>query len=115
MDAAFFVTDEIHKREVTLADGKNHVFHFKEAVATEFRKYYKAEKSDDPDISGNSMALLIAATLCEPDGTPAITYAQATKLKMPVMTAIFSAILDINGLNATKKDSPSSIPTASGT
>lgn len=115
MDNALFVSDTIHERTVTLADGTKHVLHFKEVPAIEFRRYYKAEQSEDEAIAAGSMARLIAASLCEADGKPALTYEKALTLKVTVQTAIFTEVLSVNGFNAPKKDSPSSTPTDSGT
>jgi hypothetical protein len=114
MDASLFVSDTIHERTVTLADGTKHVLHFREVPAAVFRQYYRAEQSEDDAIAAGSMPLLIAASLCDKDGKPAITFEKASTLKVNVMTAIFTAILDVNGFNSPKKDSPSETQISSG-
>lgn len=115
MNESFFVSTDVHEREITLADGTKHSLHFKEVPAAEFRRYYKAEQSEDEAVFGGSMARLIAASLCEPDGKPSLTYEKALSLKVGVATALFQAVLDVNGFGAPKKDSPSEMTTGSGT
>lgn len=116
MDGSFFVGNDVHEREITLADGSKHILHFKEVPAAEFRRYYKAESSEDEAVFAGSMARLIAASVCEPDGKPALTYEKAQKLKVNVMTALFQAVLDVNGFGVSKKESsPSEASPTSGT
>jgi hypothetical protein len=97
---AFFAGAELHQREIALADGSKHVLHFKELPATEFRKFYIAEASKDEDVQAGSMAKLISASLCDPDGKPAISYKQALNLKPAAARALLNAVLEINGIGA---------------
>lgn len=96
----FFVSVEVHERKVTLADGSEHVLHFRELPVTEFRRFALAERSEDADVRVGSMSQLIAASLCEPDGTPAMTFEQAARLKPAVATALFEAALSVSGTQA---------------
>jgi hypothetical protein len=100
MDQSLFVSDAVHERDVTLPDGTVHKLHFKEIPAVEFRKFYNAEQSKDEDVQAASMSRLIAASLCEPDGKPAITVAQAKKLRTAAMNAIASVVMEVNGFGA---------------
>lgn len=106
LDESLFVSADVHAREITLPDGKMHTLHFKEVASSEFRRFQIAETSDDVESRIKAPATLIAASLCEADGKPAITIAKAMKLKQPVAKAMIDAILEVNGY-AGKKDSPS--------
>lgn len=92
IDAALFVSDKIHEKQVTLSDGSVHTLHFKELPAVEFRKIHENDES--------SMANLVAASLVDPDGKSAITVKEANKLKPSAMNAIVSAIMEVNGFGA---------------
>lgn len=116
LNDALFVSESVHAREVELTDGSKHTLHFKELPAAEFRKFHRAEQSDDDEVHAGSMAKLIAASLCEPDGKPAITYKKALTLKPAAMNAIFGAVLAVNGLGSKeKKDLPPETSDGSGT
>lgn len=93
---SFFVSDDIRERKVALADGTEHTLHFRELPAIEFRKFGLAERSDDDEVRAEAMVRLIAASLCEPDGKPAMTLDQARRLKSHVAGALFEAVLDVN-------------------
>lgn len=92
----FFVSDEIHEREVTLGDGSKHVLHFRELSVTDLRRFAFAERSDDEEVRAESVAKLIAASLCEADGKPAMSAEQAKRLKPKVADAIFQAVMSVN-------------------
>lgn len=97
LPAALFVSSEIQAHEVKLPDGSVHTLHFKELPAVEFRKFQLAEQSDDEDVRSSSIAKLIAASLVEPDGKPALTYKQALQLNGMAANAITEVILKVNG------------------
>jgi len=100
---SFFVSGEVHKRSVTLPNGEVHDLFFKEIPATEFRRFSLSEQSTDEDVRISSIGKLICASLCNEDGTPALTVEQAMKLNAPAMTAIFEQVLFVNGQGAEKK------------
>lgn len=85
-----------------MPDGSVHTLHFKELPAVEFRKFQMAESSEDDDVRASSIAKLIAASLVEPDGKPAITIKDAARLNSAAANAIMSAILDVNGFGKSK-------------
>lgn len=117
LDKSNFVADDVVQREVLLADGKKHKLHFKEYSGAAFTKHLHALRSPDPEQQAGSTAVLVAASLCEPDGSPSITYEQAMLLKPAVLNAIFGAVLDVNKVVAPEegKDSRSEATTGSGT
>jgi hypothetical protein len=100
LSASFFASQEVQEREVTLSDGTKHTLYFKELPAVEFRKFQLAENSEDEDVRAASIAKLIAASLVEKDGKPALTVKQALQLKGAAANSIMSAILDVNGFGA---------------
>ena len=63
-------------------------------------EFYLAEQSSDEDKQAASMAQLIAASLCEPDGKTCLTIKQALKLTSSAANAIVGEILSINGVGA---------------
>lgn len=102
LSSAFFASNDVQPREVKLPDGSVHTLHFKELPAVEFRKFQMAESSEDDDVRASSIAKLIAASLVEPDGKPAITIKDAARLNSAAANAIMSAILDVNGFGKSK-------------
>jgi len=105
LNESLFVSEKVIEKEVTLSDGTVHKLYFKELPAVEFRKFYIAEQSQDEDVQASSMAKMVAASLCEPDGKPAITVKKALQLKGSALTAIVEAIMQINGFGVdAKKD-----------
>jgi hypothetical protein len=104
--AAFFVSTEIHKRTVTLADGSEHELYFRELPVSMFRKFQIAEASEDEDVRAGSMAKLIAASLCEADGSPSMTYEQAMNLKPNVSSRLFDQVISLGGVGKGKASPP---------
>lgn len=96
--AALFVSADVQTRTVTLPDGSEHALHFKQLPASEFRKFFYATQAKDEDMQSAAMAKLIAASLCNEDGTPALTFKQALQLTPAAEKAISEAVLSVNGL-----------------
>jgi hypothetical protein len=115
LDQTFFVSEAVHERTVRMPDGAEHTLYFREVSAVEFRKFAFAEQSGDEQVQAGSAAKLVAASLCEPDGKPAITYAQALKLKPAAMKELLAATLAVNGLDDAGKASPPGENSGSGT
>lgn len=115
MDQSLFISDALHEREIELADGSKHVLHFRELSAGKFRVFFEAERSKDEAVRESSIARLIADSVCNPDGTQAMTVERATQLKPVVSSALFKQILDVNGFSAAKKASAPETGSGSGT
>ena len=96
LDKSLFVSDEIHEREVELADGSKHLMYFKELPGVTFRRFALDNESENEAQRIDSMARLISQGLVTKDGKPAITFEQAKKLKPAPMVAIFTAIQEVN-------------------
>lgn len=95
MDANLFVSNEIHEKKITL-NKKEVTLYFKEIPAIEFRRYFLIEQSGDIDKQIESMPRLIASSLCNPDGTLALTADKARTLTPNAMVELFKAVLDVN-------------------
>lgn len=111
---AFFVSPTLHERKVALPDGSEHVLHFRELPASEFRRFSLYDQSEDEELKVAAQAKLIAASLCEPDGKPAITAEKAAALTPPASRVIVEAIMSVNRFTG-KKASPSADPSGSAT
>lgn len=96
LDDSNFVTDQVHERTVTLADGKEHKLYFREVPAGVYEMAMTAMRSEDPDTRKGGVPRLIAASLCEADGSPAITVEKAAQLKPGVSLALANAAFEIN-------------------
>lgn len=107
LDQSLFVTDELHKKDVTLADGSVHTLYFRELPASVFQKYAFAMQGDDDDQKVLAVQKLIVKGLADPDGKPAITLEQAKKLKAQPLRAIFRALQEVNS-DAKKEETGSS-------
>lgn len=104
LDATLFVSEQLHERPVELADGSKHVLHFREVSSLAMRRYQMAEHSEDEDVRASSMAVLIASSVMNHDGTPAMDVAKAQMLKPQVTNALMRAILDLNNIGAKEKN-----------
>jgi hypothetical protein len=98
LNQALFISDAVVARQVMLPDGSEHELHFKQLPAAEFRRFFSATQSKDEDVQAGAMAKLIAASLCTPDGKPAITFKDALRLKPAAEKAISEALLAVNGM-----------------
>jgi len=98
LSSALFISDTPQQRTVKLQDGSEHVLHFKQLPAADFRKFFNDLNSANDSTKAQAMAWLISASLCEPDGKPALTVKQAMVLTPSAEKAISDAVLDVNGL-----------------
>lgn len=108
------VSDAVHAREVELPGGVKRTLYFKEVSALVYRKFQITESSEDDDVRATSLAKLIAASLCEPDGSPALTFEKACTLKAGPSNAILNAVLEVNGKKS-GNESPPAETNGSGT
>lgn len=76
-----FASKDVHPDTITLPTGDKASFHVRELPDAEFRKLY--QEAD--------RAKLIAATICDEDGKPVMTAAQASQLK-PLVAAEFQRV-----------------------
>jgi hypothetical protein len=114
LDSAFFVSDQLHERKVTLPDGSEHTLHFRELLAHEFLRYRDEQRSESAATRERATPRIIALSLRNPDGTPAMTDEQAAKLRPGAMSALMAAVMEVNTFDA-KKPSPSAADSGSAT
>ncbi len=95
LDKNLFISEEVHERKVTL-NKQEVTLWFKEIPAVEFRKYFLIEQGDDIDKQSDNMARLISVSLCNEDGSKAMTLEQARKLKPNAMIELFKQVLEVN-------------------
>lgn len=98
-----FVGNELHEREVEMPDGSRVTIHFRKARARTYAKYSLAIGSQDADVRGDSMAVVVADTVCEPDGALSLTYEQARDLDPRAMANLFHAAVDVSGYGEKEK------------
>lgn len=96
MDASWFVPPELEEKKVRLADGSEHVLHFRHLPNTDFEAYAMQVNSADPEVAGGAAARLVAKGFCDAQGKPALSYERVVMLKRPVFRAIFQALLEVN-------------------
>ncbi|MBA0428383.1 MULTISPECIES: phage tail assembly chaperone family protein, TAC [Stenotrophomonas] len=96
LDPSLFISDDVHEREVKLADGSKHTFYIREQEAGVLRGFFTGQSSEDPDKQAESMARLIAKAICDPEGKPALSLAQAKRLKFAVQIALTKAISEVH-------------------
>ena len=102
LDESLFASAELHEREVEVAPGKPVKLHFRELPAVDFIRFHAITTSGDEDARAGAAARLIAAGVCNPDGSAAMTFEKALKLKSAPLTAIFNALLEVNNADAGK-------------
>lgn len=95
LDDDLFAGDTLHAREVEVATGKIVTLHFRELPAGDFIRFH-ALATGDEDARAGAAARLVAAGLCNPDGSPAMTFERALNLKSKPLGAIFEALLEVN-------------------
>jgi hypothetical protein len=114
LDAAFFISKTIHERKVKLPDGSEHVLYFRELSAVDFVRYREDQSSESAEVRALATPKMIALSLCEPDGKPAMSQEKAATLKPAAMRALFEAVLEVNTFDA-KKPLPSEAASGSAT
>lgn len=102
LNESFFVSEKLHEKTVTLPDGSAHVLHFREVPAPVFIRFREQQNSADQAIRDTAVANLIAASLCESDGKPAITAEQAMKLNVSAAQALATAVMEVNEFQGKK-------------
>lgn len=96
LDQSFFISSQLHEKEVEMADGSKHTLHFRELPYIDVSRYQAGIHSDNENERAAASAKLVSASLCNPDGSPALTFEQASRLKPSVGTAIFHAAVAVN-------------------
>lgn len=93
----FFISAGIEERQIKMDDGTVEVVWFKHLPNTDFERYAIWRSSEDERVVSSAPARLLSLGVCEPDGQPALTFAQAELIKRPVMQRMVTALLEVNG------------------
>ncbi|SMR69248.1 MULTISPECIES: phage tail assembly chaperone family protein, TAC [Stenotrophomonas] len=96
LDPSLFISEDVHRREVKLADGRKHTFYIREQDAGVLRAFFAGQASDDSDKQADSMARLIAKAICDPEGKQALSLVDAKRLKFAVQIALTKAISEVH-------------------
>lgn len=94
LEDSLFASGDLVAKEVTIA-GRKVSLHFRELPAVEFHACFVA--SEGASQKALSPAHLIAASLRNPDGSPALTVERAAQLKNGPFNAIFGVVMEVNG------------------
>lgn len=95
LPASAFVSPTLHERTVTIG-GETVAAHFRELTGVEFIRLYQAEEAGGEEARARAACALVAATLCEPDGSPTLTMDQALTLSAPALAALAAAARSVN-------------------
>lgn len=84
-----------------LFDGVEHTLYFRELPAVEFRKQHLAETSNDERKKAAALGRLLAAGLCDEEGKPVMTEAQACQLKPLASSKLLQLLMEVNRVGGT--------------
>jgi hypothetical protein len=90
-----FITPVIEERPVALPGGTQKL-HFRKVSSFDWERFVECLRSRDPDQRAVATHVLIAASLCEADGSDAITIEKAKALLPDVAASIYIHALDMN-------------------
>lgn len=91
-----FISPSLVEKEVELADGKKHKLYFKEIAGLEFSRMVGKLDSNDEVERGTAVASIIVSSICNEDGTPALTQNEVFSLKTKVLKNIFDAVMEVS-------------------
>lgn len=115
--AELFITGQAIERTVDIA-GQKHKLWFREVTSADWFRYVTLRGSDDVDTAAGARAYLISKSLCEPDGTLALSEDQAAQLKLRASRAIEKEIMALDGVareSAGNESAPGAGEPGSGT
>lgn len=95
LNDAFFQSSEVHKRTVTLA-GKEHDLYFQRISAYDQSRFFSYWNSKDANERAEAAFVMVAASLCEASGAPAITVEKARTLKPEALNELFAKAMEVN-------------------
>lgn len=98
MDESLFVSPILHERAVDFGQGRVMTLHFREVPAVEFIRFHGALQEGSEEAKASAAIKLIAACLCNPDGSRAMTLEKAMTLKNAALNPLLSAVMDVNGI-----------------
>lgn len=116
LSAKFFVDPALVQRSVTLPDGSTETLHFRRLSFTQMCAYAEAKNSADPAQRHAAIAHMLAQSVCEPDGSLAMSYEVADTLNPKGAKALLDVVLALNDFDmaTAKKPSPRTGEVTSG-
>ncbi len=96
MDPALFISDEVHEREIVLGDKKKHLFYIKEQEAGVLYAFTQARSEDNAERHADAAARLVAKSVCDSEGNPVLSVPDAKRLKLKVLSAMVTAIMEVH-------------------
>lgn len=113
----FFIPAGVQQLPVRFPDGTVEQVHFHRLAFIQVCAYEQAKNSPDPEVRHGAITRMISWSVCEPDGSPGLTWEQAILLDPKAAGALLDVILELNDLNKAKKPLPaaSTEPIGSGT
>lgn len=111
----FLVSDEIITLKAEMPDGSEHDTHWKKCQHTYYERWRAAEASGDLGKLERAKQVFIAASLVNPDGTPAMSERDSIKLTTEGVLVLFPKALEANGIVSRADPKASSPEDQSGT
>jgi hypothetical protein len=105
LPGGLFIASTPVARKVTLPDGTEHEFYFRELPNTAFERYALQSNSSDEAVAMRASAELVQQAFCTSGGEPVLSMEQAEQLRRPVLVAMLAHVFEINGMTKTKKES----------
>ena len=93
------------EREVTFTDGTVENCFFRQVTGAQWRRWAESERAEKQDVRLHAMQLLIAASLCDADGTLVLTEEEAVRLTVTGINDLFPHVVEVSrGSQEVKKD-----------
>lgn len=90
-----FTSDALTERSVKI-NGAEVILHFRELPAADWIKFHATVSTGSEEARAAAACKLIAASLRNPDGTPAMSEEKALTLKTGPLNALFEAVRAVN-------------------
>ncbi|UXC34779.1 hypothetical protein [Cupriavidus gilardii] len=96
LSESFFTPSAVNKRTIKLADGTEHELYFRKVSSYDYSRFLAYAASKVPEERAEAAHVLVAASLCEADGKPALTVEKARTLKSEALDPLFAAAMEVN-------------------
>jgi hypothetical protein len=92
----FFTSGGVQEKAVEMADGSVEKLPFKKVGSAEWTRFQAGMASQDAEQMSTAMLRLVWFSLCEPDGSQALTWDQVKQLDQTVLMSMYSAAMAVN-------------------
>ena len=93
----FFISDKVEEGQVEMGDGSIETLHFKHLPNSAFDLYAIWLNSKDETVLSTASQRLLTMGLCDVNGKSVLDLDTAIRIKRPIMLAMVSKLLEING------------------